>query len=77
MTTTKLFITALIPIRHNSTGSVPTSNLVCIKMAFILNFQSHDKNVAVPLSTAVKSSFCLCSILVRLKDDIERTKLKA
>ena len=30
------------PIRHNSEDSEPTSNLVCIKMASILNYQSRD-----------------------------------
>ena len=31
-----------LTIRHNSTDSVPLSNLVCIKTAPILNYQSRD-----------------------------------
>ena len=41
------------PIRYNSAHSVPISNLVCIKMDSILNSQSRDLNIAVPLATTV------------------------
>ena len=48
--------------RHNSADSVPTYNLVCIRMSSILNSQSRDLKHGVPLATNGRSFsglFCL------------------
>ena len=57
---TIIIYACLHEIRHNSADSVSTSNLVCIKMASILNSQSRDLkhgSAAVPLATTVRSLF--------------------
>ena len=53
-------------MRHNSANSIPTSDLVCIKMASILNSQSRDLKHDYTFS-----NHCKVVILSRLKDQVK------
>ena len=58
-------------IRHNSSQfRIPTSNLVCIRMAFILNFQSHDLKHGGDFSNR-------CEVINLSMTSLARMKVKA
>ena len=58
-------------IRHNSADSVPTSNLVCIKMASILNSQSRDLKPGSTFSNHCKVIFLSMKSLTRLRYQVK------
>ena len=57
-------------IRHNSTDSLPTSDLVCIKMASILNTQARYLKHGGAFSNHCEVVF-LRFFLARLKDHLK------
>ena len=60
-----------LPIRQTSVDSVPTSNLLCIKMASILNSQSRDLKYGGTLTNHCKVIILSMKSLARLKDQVE------
>ena len=58
-------------IHHNTTDSVPTSNLICIKMVFILNSQSRG------LGHGGSTSDYHCEVITFSKKSLARLKEQA
>ena len=58
-------------IRHKSADSVPTSNLVCIKMACILNSQSRDLEHGGTFTNECEVTILSMNSLTRMKDQVK------